>query len=113
MRRLWNKIRLWALKELLRESGVDVSPDPDIWGILSQTEEENVLARLWDDKEWVALMRVYAEGANKALIARTDADKDFWQFKAKFMAYNSLIIKSRRAAKKLYARKDHNSPAKV
>ncbi len=99
--RIKHKIRLWILNKLLEESGVDVSPRPNEWGMLRPAEEEAVLGRLWADKSWVALKKKYAEGANKALIARTTTDKEYWQFKAKFMVHNSELLKARRAALKL------------
>jgi len=102
--RIKQKVRLWVLNELLRETGVDVTPEPNVWGVLDQAEEENVLARLWGDKEWIALLRKYAEGANKALLARTQADKEFWQYQAKFMCWNSMLLRARRAAQKINAR---------
>src|SRR3990167_11159411 len=101
MGKIKHKLRMWMLEWLLDESGVDLSPEPNVFGVLTQAEEENVLARLWDDKEWVALMRKYAEGATKAILARTATDEQFWQYRAKFMAYNSQLVKARRAALKL------------
>lgn len=101
MKKIIHKIRIWILDKLLEESGVDLSPEPNVWGVLSQAEEDNVLAQLWENKLWVALKRKYAEGANKAVLARTTSDKEFWQFKAKFMVHNSELLKARRAALKL------------
>src|SRR3990167_10795174 len=89
---LLSRLRRWGLDLILAETGVDVSPEPNVWGVLSAVEEENVLARLWNDKEFVALMRKYAEGANKALIARPSADREFWQYQAKFFCYNGIIL---------------------
>ena len=102
--KLFSKLRVWVLEQLLKESGVDVSPEPNVWGVLDQAEEDNVLSRLWLDKEWIALMRKYAEGSNKALLARTTADKEFWQYQSRFMTYNSLIVRSKRAYTKVNAK---------
>ena len=100
--RQWRaRLKQWAISQLLAETGVDLSPEPNVWGILNPAEEENVLARLYDDKEWIALMRKYAEGANKALIAKVNIDRDYWKFRAQFFCYNHQLLKARRAAIKL------------
>lgn len=100
---------LWALDKLLEESGVDLSPEPGVSGVISQAEEENVLFRLWQDKEWVALMRKYAEKENKSLVAKSQTDQEFWYFKAKFMCYNSMLLKARRAFVKVNGKQKHNN----
>ena len=82
---------------MLFESGVNLSPDPGIWGVLDQKEEEQVLAYLYEDKDFIALMKKYAEGANKALIARVNTDQEYWKYRGQFFCYNSMIVKSRRA----------------
>ena len=72
LNKFWYQFRvLWNTKSidrLLKDAGVDVSPEESTWGILNKAEEDIVLARLYGDKLWVALMRKYAEGANKAMI---------------------------------------------
>lgn len=101
-----NNLKEWwnekAIDRLLKQSGVDVSPEPDLWGILSKSDEDIVLARLWEDKLWIALLRKYAEGANKAMIQEVK-NKNYdeaLRLNGQFFCYNSLIIKSRRAAQK-------------
>lgn len=88
------------LDQMLKESGVDLSPEPDVFGILSKAEEENVLSRLWNDKMFIALLRKYAEGANKAMImaVKNQNHEQALRFNGQFFCYNSMIIKSRRAA---------------
>lgn len=88
---------------MLKEAGIDLSPEPDVWGILSQTEEENVLARMYQDKMFVALLRKYAEGANKAMIlaVKNQKEKQALRLNAQFFCYNSMIIKARRAFREL------------
>ena len=104
--KFWYQFRvLWNTKSidrLLRETGIDVSPEEDTWGILSKAEEDIVLARLYSDKLWLALMRKYAEGANKAMIQ--DIKKQDWheasRHNGQFFSYNNQLIKARRAFKK-------------
>ena len=87
----------------MHETGIDLSPEPNVWGILSKTEEENVLARMYADKLFLALLRKYAEGANKAMImaVKSQQDKQALRFNAQFFCYNSMILKARRAFLKL------------
>lgn len=79
-----------------------MSPQPDIWGILSQTEEEAVLARIYEDKLFLALLRKYAEGANKAMViaVKNQNEKQALRLNAQFFCYSSMIIKARRAFRK-------------
>jgi len=60
------------------------------------------LARLYGDKLWVALMRKYAEGANKAMI--NDIKRQDWheasRHNGQFFSYNNQLVKSKRAYKK-------------
>ena len=113
--KILNKLRTWTVNQLLKETGVDLSPEPDVWGVLSQAEEDNVLARLWNDKEWLALMKKYAEGANKALIvAVRNKDIDLaMRYVGQFFSYNSMILKSRRAARKIHDRSNEHNSDKV
>lgn len=98
-----NKIKSWrhkrAIDILLKESGIDVSPEDSVWGIISKTEEDIVLTQLYNNKLWVALMRKYAEGANKALIQ--DVKKQDWheasRHNGQFFSYNNILIKAKRA----------------
>ena len=105
----------WSLNNLLLQTGIDVSPEPGVFGILSKGEEENVLARLYNDKEFIALLRKYAEGANKAMImaVKNERDKQALRFNAQFFCYNSIILKARRAAlkiKQLQPNEPENNP---
>ena len=104
LKKLWkklNKIKDWlhekSIDRLLKEAGVDLSPEPGVWAILSPGEEEMVLAQLWENKLWVALMRKYAEKENRNLISKSETDKEFWYFKAKFVCYSSLLVRAKRA----------------
>lgn len=111
LNKLWYQFRvMWntkAIDRFLKESGVDVSPEEDTWGILSKVEEDIVLARLYGDKLWCSLMRKYAEGANKAMI--TDIKRQDWheasRHNGQFFSYNNQIIKARRA----YLREQKNA----
>ena len=101
-----NNLKEWwnvrSIDRLLKEAGVDVSPEVDIWGILPRPDEDLVLARLWNDKLWIALLRKYAEGVNKAMIQEVK-NKNYdeaLRLNGQFFCYNSLIVKSKRAAQK-------------
>ena len=115
LNKFWYQLRvLWntkAIDRLLKEAGVDVSPEEDTWGILSKVEEDIVLARLYGDKLWLALMRKYAEGANKAMIQ--DIKRQDWheasRHNGQFFSYNNQIVKAKRAFKK----DDKNNSSKV
>ena len=115
LNKFWYQFRvMWntkAIDRLLRETGIDVSPEEDTWGILSKVEEDIVLARLYGDKLWLALMRKYAEGANKAMIQ--DIKRQDWheasRHNGQFFSYNNQIVKARRAFKK----DDKNNSSKV
>ena len=88
-----------------------MSPEEDTWGILSKAEEDIVLARLYADKLWVALMRKYAEGANKSMIQ--DIKRQDWheasRHNGQFFSYNNQLIKAKRASKKQDANKNDNN----
>lgn len=94
-------LKQWAITQLLLETGVHLDPEPDVWGILAKDEEEIVLSRLYEDKLFIALLKKYAEGSNKALIARVSMDQEYWKFRGQFFCYNSLILKAKRANLKL------------
>ena len=98
--RWWNTK---AIDRLLKESGIDVSPEEDVWGLLSKTEEDIVLSQMWNNKLWVALMRKYAEGANKAMIQ--DIKKQDWyeasRHNGQFFSYNNQLLKAKRAAQRI------------
>ena|SRR3990167_4094952 len=106
LNKFWYQFRvLWNTKSidrLLKDAGVDVSPEESTWGILNKAEEDIVLARLYGDKLWVALMRKYAEGANKAMI--NDIKRQDWheasRHNGQFFSYNNQLVKSKRAYKK-------------
>ena len=106
LNRLWYQFRvLWntkAIDRLLRESGIDVSPEEDTWGLLQKVEEDIVLSRLYNDKLWCSLMRKYAEGANKSMIQ--DIKRQDWheasRHNGQFFSYSNQLVKARRAFKK-------------
>ena len=106
LNKLWYQLRaLWntkAIDRLLRESGVDVSPEEDTWGILNQFEEQTVLARIYSDKILMALMRKYAEGANKKMIEVVK--KQDWheasRHNGQFFCYNNILVRARKAHEK-------------
>ena len=103
LRQLRSQLKQWAISQLLLETGVRIDPEPGVWGILEKNEEDIVLARLYNDKLFIALLRKYAEGANKALLARVSMDQEYWKLRGQFFCYNSMILKSRRANIKLKA----------
>ena|SRR3990167_2814093 len=116
LNKFWYQFRVWwntkAIDRLLKDAGVDVSPEIDVWGILNQAEENIVLSRLYDDKLWLALMRKYAEGANKSMI--NDIKRQDWheasRHNGQFFSYTNQIIKAKRANKKQQdANKDNNN----
>lgn len=88
------------MNQLLLQTGIDASPEPGVFGVLSKGEEENVLARLWNDKDFIALLRKYAEGSNKAMImaVKNLQHEHALRFNAQFFCYNSILLKMRRAA---------------
>ena len=114
LNKFWYQFRvLWntkAIDRLLRESGIDVSPEEDTWGLLQKVEEDIVLSRLYTDKLWCSLMRKYAEGANKAMIQ--DIKKQDWheasRHNGQFFSYNNQLVKARRAFKKQDAKNNSN-----
>ena len=106
LNKFWHQFKLlWntkAIDRLLRESGVDVSPEEDTWGILNQFEEQTVLGRVYEDKILMALMRKYAEGANKKMI--DDIKKQDWheasRHNGQFFCYNNILVRARKAHEK-------------
>lgn len=95
------KLREWTLEQLLLETGVRLDPEPDIWGILDKGEEDTVLARLYADKLWLALMRKYAETANRKMVTKALMDQQYWKWRGEFFCYTQQILKARRAFKKI------------
>ena len=107
IKKLFDKLKKWAkfsfkeyaLRTLLKETGIDVSPEPGVFGILSKQEEEMVLARLYKDPSFIPLLRKYAEGANEAMIraVKFEQHSQALRFNAQFFTYSSMILKAKRA----------------
>ena len=103
LNKLWYQFRvLWntrAIDRLLRETGIDVSPEEGVFGILHQAEEQIVLSQIYDNKMFMALLRKYAEGANKKMI--DDVKKQDWyeasRHNGQFFCYNNILRKSQKA----------------
>jgi len=96
------------MEQLLLETGVDLSPEEGVWGILDKSEEDIVLASIYKNKLFVSLLRKYAEGANKAMINRASMDQEYWKFRGQFFCYNSILLKARRAFIKLQDKNEQN-----
>lgn len=94
------KTRASTLDQLLLWSGVDVSPEPNVWGALEKAEEDNILSRIYEDKDLMVLFKKYAEGANKAMIVavRSKQYDDAQRYAGQFYCYNSLLLRARRAS---------------
>ena len=103
LNKLWYQFRvMWntkAIDRLLRESGIDISPEEGVFGVLNQTEEQIVLSQVYDNKLLMALMRKYAEGANKKLI--DDVKKQDWheasRHNGQFFTYANILRKAKKA----------------
>lgn len=105
--KLKQKLKAWVLDQMLKESGIDMSPDP-VWGVLNKAEEDIVLARLYDDKMFLSLMRKYAEIANRKMITKDLMNEPYWKHRGEFFVYNSILIKSKRAKDRLNENRKHN-----
>lgn len=107
IQKLWKQLNKWlkfrfkeyALNTLLRETAIDISPEPGVFGILNKQEEEMILARLWKDPLFVPLLRKYAEGSNVAMVQAVKYEKhsQALRFNAQFFTYSSLIVKAKKA----------------
>ena len=103
LNKLWCQFRvLWntkAIDRLLRETGIDVSPEEGVFGVLNQAEEQIVLSQVYDNKLLMALMRKYAEGANKKLI--DDVKRQDWheasRHNGQFFSYANILRKAKKA----------------
>ena len=103
LNKFWYQFRvLWntkAIDRLLRETGIDISPEEGIFGVLNQAEEQIVLGQVYDNKLFMALMRKYAEGANKKLI--DDVKKQDWheasRHNGQFFTYANILRKAKKA----------------
>jgi len=101
--KLINRFNNWrrdkAIDNLLKVAGIDISPEEGVFGVLSQPEEQFVLERLYGDKLFLALMRKYAEGANKKMI--DDVKKQDWheasRHNGQFFTYANLLRKTKKA----------------
>ena len=106
LKKYYKKLYFWwmpneerLLDKLLLSCGVDLSPEEGVFGILSQAEEQVVLERLYDDKLFMALLRKYAEGANKKMI--DDVKKQDWheasRHNGQFFTYANILRKVKKA----------------
>ena len=106
LKKYYKKLYFWwmpneerLLDKLLLSCGVDLSPEEGVFGILSQAEEQVVLERLYGDELFLALLRKYAEGANKKMI--DDVKKQDWheasRHNGQFFTYANLLRKTKKA----------------
>lgn len=103
-KRWWRfRFKEYALQSLLRETGIRIDPEPGVFGVLSGTEEQEILARLWKDPLFIPLLRKYAEGANAAMTMAVKAqnNRQADRFNAQFFTYSSMIVKAKRASQRL------------
>lgn len=90
------KYNRWLLNRLIKYTGVDIKPEPGIWGLTDKKEEDEVLARIYEDTVFISLLKKYAESANKSvLVSMSQVEL------GKFLALNGLILRSKRAFKNL------------
>jgi len=92
---LKRKYNTWLLKRLIKYTGVDIRPEPGIWGLVNQKEEEEVLAEIYKNTQFISLLKKYAETANKCVLVSLNQIE-----LGKFLALNGLILRSKRAYKK-------------
>ena len=95
MNYLRRKYNAWLITRLLKLTGVDLKPEPGIWGVTDQQEEEDVLAEIYKNTPFISLLKKYAETANKSVLVSLNQVE-----LGKFLALNGLILRSRRAFKK-------------
>src|SRR3990167_10618972 len=103
IKQLNKKFKTWrkekVIDKLLKDVGVDISFEEGVFGTLSQAEEQIVLERLYGDKLFLALLRKYAEGANKKMI--DDVKKQDWheasRHNGQFFTYANLLRKTKKA----------------
>ena len=106
LKKYYKKLYFWwmpneerLLDKLLLSCGVDLSPEEGVFGILSQAEEQVVLERLYGDELFLALLRKYAEGANKKMI--DDVKKQDWheasRHNGQFFTYANILRKVKKA----------------
>jgi len=89
------KYNAWLLKRLIRYTGVDIKPEPGIWGLVDKKEEEEVLAEIYNNTSFISLLKKYAETANKSVLVSMSPIE-----LGKFLALNGLILRAKRAFKK-------------
>ena len=119
LNKLWYQFRvLWntkAIDRLLRETGVDISPEEGVFGVLNQAEEQIVLSQVYDNKLLMALMRKYAEGANKKMIE--DVKNQNWheasRHNGQFFTYANILRKAKKAHEQEVKHNDKNNSSKV
>src|SRR3990167_6548108 len=99
LRKLNNWRKEKAIDNLLKVAGIDITPEEGVFRVLSQAEEQIVLERLYGDKLFMALLRKYAEGANKKMI--DDVNKQDWheasRHNGQFFTYANLLRKTKKA----------------
>jgi len=71
---------------------VSLEPEPNVWGRFSTAEENAVLAKIYEDDDFIALLKKYAEVANKSVLGSLSQVE-----LGKFLALNGVILRSRRA----------------
>ena len=94
MKYLRKKYNAWLFNQLIRYVGIDLKPEPGIWGTLDQREEQETLARIYQDDLFIALLKKYAERANKSVLTSLSQLE-----LGKFLAYNAIILKAKKAFK--------------
>ena len=67
-------------------------PEPGVCGRMTAKEESDVLTRIYEDDEMVALLKKYAEVANKSVLVTLSHIE-----LGKFLALNGIILKAKRA----------------
>lgn len=92
MKWIQRKYNTWLLDKLVKYSGVWLSPEPGTWGLLKQKEEEDILVQIYENDQIVMLLKKYAEQANKGVLSNLN-QVDL----GKFLAFNGLLLKCRRA----------------
>lgn len=76
----------------MRYTGVSLEPSPGTWGRFSTAEENAVLVRVYEDDDFIALLKKYAEVANKSVLGSLNPIE-----LGKFLALNGVILRAKRA----------------
>ena len=96
---LKKKYNRWLLNWLIRYTGIRLEPEPGIWGLLTAKEEDDVLAGIYGNDAFIALLKKYAETRVKTILSTARLDADYWKNLGEFLAFNGIIMKSKRAFK--------------